>query len=125
MVQRVPARATPTDPVPSPFPWGLIGGDSAAPTDPTKPTAAQITHEMEHKYHMVFNGTVAPGGIDVAMDTHGMIQAIYLVYGHGPSCRALRDCGGSPDDQDGVVCPMLLVHERQWVFSELDSPRAR
>ena len=115
-LERVPARATPTDPVPSPFPWGLIGGDSAAPTDPTKPTAAQITHEMEHKYHMVFNGTVAPGGIDVAMYTHGMIQAIYLAYGHGPSCRAYEIAVGAQTTKMASCVPCSLFMSANGYF---------
>jgi hypothetical protein len=66
----------------------MIGGDAAAPSDPGRPDAARITHDMQHKYHMVFEGEPAPDGVDAAMYTHGMIQALYLAYGHGPSCRA-------------------------------------
>ena len=109
-LERVPAKMKPTDPTPIPFSWGLIGGDAAIPKDPTKPTAAQITCDMEHKYHMVFNGAVAHDGIDVAMYTHGMIQAIYLAYSHGPSCRAYEIAVGAQTTKMAscVPCAMFM-----------------
>jgi hypothetical protein len=105
-LERVPASDGGA--VPNPFSWGLIGGDSAQPKERDAPTAAQITHDMEHKYHMVFNGQVAKDGVDVAMYTHGMIQAIYLSYGHGPSCRAYEIAVGSQTTKMASCVPCSL-----------------
>jgi hypothetical protein len=71
-------------------PWGLIGGNSAGlepgSTNPTKAAnlADQIEREMREVYGMVFVGE--PSMTDIAMYTHGMVQAIYKAYALGPSC---------------------------------------
>jgi hypothetical protein len=108
--ERIPRKVNPTDPDPAPFAWGLIGGDLAAPSDPKSPTAAQITHDMEYKYHMVFDGKPAQDGVDVAMYTHGMIQSIYLAYGHGPSCRAYEIAVGTQTTKMAscFLCSMFM-----------------
>lgn len=88
----VPASATPASQVApvtpaTPIPWGVIIGD-----DPAK--FAQVVAAQQEQ-GMEFVGTMAAVGVDVAMYTHGMIQAIYLAYGHGPGCRAYEIAVGS------------------------------
>src|SRR5262249_50803674 len=70
-------------------PWGLIGGEKAG--EARKESGSGATNEADfitvsmRNVGMVFNGDIAEN--DIAMYTHGMIQAIYKAYGLGPNCE--------------------------------------
>jgi hypothetical protein len=70
-------------------PWGLIGGERAG--EARRETGTGATNEADFitvsmsNAGMVFNGDVTTN--DIAMYTHGMIQAIYKAYGLGPNCE--------------------------------------
>jgi hypothetical protein len=93
-------------------PWGLIGGDAAykAPAQPNATAATnladQITIEMRDKYRMVFNGE--PTSNDIAIYTHGMIQAIYKAYALGPSCTPYEIAVGDLTKKMASCLPCTL-----------------
>jgi len=70
-------------------PWGLIGGERAG--EPHKETGGGATNEADfitismRNSGMVFHDDVKAD--DIAMYTHGMIQAIYKAYDLGPNCE--------------------------------------
>ena len=93
-------------------PWGLIGGDAAdkAPVQSNATAATnladQITNEMRDNYKMVFNGE--PTIDDIAIYTHGMIQAIYKAYALGPSCTPYEIAVGDLTKKMASCLPCTL-----------------
>ena len=70
-------------------PWGMIGGERAG--EPRAETGCGATNQADfttismRNAGMVFVDDITPA--DIAMYTHGMIQAIYKAYHLGPNCE--------------------------------------
>ena len=87
-----------------------MGAADKAPVQPNATAATnladQITNEMRDNYKMVFNGE--PTIDDIAIYTHGMIQAIYKAYALGPSCTPYEIAVGDLTKKMASCLPCTL-----------------